>query len=198
MDYWIVGAGSVGREALDACLAADLVVAGFLDDGRAGRTVRGLPTFLPTYPPPGTYVVAIADPVTRQRLSGLLDGLGWDPTTVYHPRSVVAPETSIGVGGLLLANAYVSSSVTIGSHCQVHYNATVGHDVAMEDFVSVYPGANISGAVHIEEGATVGSNAVVLQERSIGRAAFVGAGAVVTRDVPAGAVVVGSPARPMR
>jgi acetyltransferase-like isoleucine patch superfamily enzyme len=80
----------------------------------------------------------------------------------------------------------------------VQYNATVGHDAVLHDRVTVYPGANVSGSVTLEDDVSVGSNAVVLQGRTVGRGAFVGAGAVVTRDVRPGAVVVGSPARPLQ
>ena len=57
------------------------------------------------------------------------------------------------------------------------------------------PGATLAGEVRIEDFATVGSGAIVLPRVRIGTGAMVGAGAVVTKDVPAGATVVGVPAR---
>ena len=47
----------------------------------------------------------------------------------------------------------------------------------------------------VGEGASLGSNATILCGLTIGRKAMIGAGSVVTRDVPAGAVVAGNPAR---
>jgi len=49
----------------------------------------------------------------------------------------------------------------------------------------------------VERRASLGSGAVILGGVRIGAGAIVGAGAVVTRDVPAGATVAGSPARPL-
>ena len=49
----------------------------------------------------------------------------------------------------------------------------------------------------IEEGAAIGGNVTLLPGVRIGRGATVGAGSVVTRDVEAGATVVGNPARPL-
>jgi UDP-2-acetamido-3-amino-2,3-dideoxy-glucuronate N-acetyltransferase len=43
--------------------------------------------------------------------------------------------------------------------------------------------------------ASIGTGAVILGGVTIGEGALVGAGAVVTKDVPAGATVVGNPAR---
>ena len=47
----------------------------------------------------------------------------------------------------------------------------------------------------IERAARVGGGSVLLPGVTIGANAFVGAGSVVTKDVPAGAIVVGNPAR---
>jgi 2,3,4,5-tetrahydropyridine-2-carboxylate N-succinyltransferase/tetrahydrodipicolinate N-acetyltransferase len=44
----------------------------------------------------------------------------------------------------------------------------------------------------------IGANAVVLGGVSIGNGAVIGAGSVVLHDVPAGAVVAGNPAKPIR
>ncbi len=50
----------------------------------------------------------------------------------------------------------------------------------------------------IEQGAYIGCNATILPGVTIGKRAGVGACSVVTKDVPAGAVVAGNPARILR
>ncbi len=192
----IAGAGDLGREAYDAALAAGVTVTAFVDDRPDPPQVRGLPVLAPGEAPAGHgFLVAIADPSARGRLAALLAGRGLIPVTIVDPRAIIGPETTVAPGSLILGGAFVSSSVTIGAHCQVHYNATIGHDAVLGERVTVYPGANVSGEVQLGAGVTVGSNAVVLQDLTVHDGAFVGAGAVVTRDVAPGAVMVGNPAR---
>jgi acetyltransferase-like isoleucine patch superfamily enzyme len=50
----------------------------------------------------------------------------------------------------------------------------------------------------VKRGASIGSGATLLCGVTVGEHALVGAGSVVTRDVPAGAVVAGNPARIIR
>jgi sugar O-acyltransferase (sialic acid O-acetyltransferase NeuD family) len=197
MPLYVVGAGGLGRETLDAALAADLVVDGFVDSALVGQRVRGLPVVDEDQPEAGSgYVIGIADPAARRRVAARLDSRGLVARTVVHPRAIIGPETVVAPGCIVLGQAHVSSSIRIGAHCNVQYNATVGHDSVLDDYVSIFPGANVSGSVLLRTGVTVGSNAVVLQGLVIGADAFIGAGAVVTRSVAAGDVVVGSPARP--
>jgi sugar O-acyltransferase (sialic acid O-acetyltransferase NeuD family) len=198
VELFIVGAGGLGRETYDAALAAGVRVVAFLDDGMKGTVTRGLPVLAPAKAPADAgYIVGIADSRARRDLATMLEERGLTAVTVIHPWAIVGPDTTLGVGCLVLGGAHVSSSVRIGDHVQVHYNATVGHDTVLADRVTVYPGANVSGSVFLEEDVTVGSNAVVLQGLTVGRGTFVGAGAVVTRDLGPGLVVVGAPARPL-
>jgi sugar O-acyltransferase (sialic acid O-acetyltransferase NeuD family) len=192
----ILGAGGLGRECLDTALACGWEVEAFVDEHKAGSSVRGLPVLAACdLPAQSSYVIGIADATVRRRLAGEMSTLGHRPRVLVHPAAVVAPETALGEGSIVLGGAYVSSSVTVGRHGQVHYNATVGHDAVLGDFVSVFPGGNVSGSVRLDDGVTVGSAAVVLQGRHVGEGGFVGAGAVVTRDVEEGSVVAGNPAR---
>jgi len=88
-----------------------------------------------------------------------------------------------------------SLSVAIGRQCQI------GPRVLIMDNDFHVPGDLLrrptSSPVVLEDQVWIGAGATILKGVRIGRGASVGAGSVVTRDVPAGAIVAGVPARPL-
>jgi acetyltransferase-like isoleucine patch superfamily enzyme len=90
------------------------------------------------------------------------------------------------------SHTFVCELVTIGSDCFIAHGVMFINDTAPPQ-----PERDQWKETVIEGGVSIGSNATILPVR-IGKGAMIGAGAVVTKDVPAGAVVAGNPARVLR
>ena len=143
---------------------------------------------------PGLKVaLALDSPSARARLyphygSGAIISL-------RSPDAYISPRASIGHGSILQRGVTVMPNARIGTACKLNINSTVHHDATIGDFCTLAPGSQVLGNVTIETQAYVGAGAVIRQHCRIGTGAFIGAGAVVLGEVPAGATVVGVPAK---
>ena len=97
----------------------------------------------------------------------------------------------INVGGTILDSA----PVRIGDNVQIGPNVHIYCAEHHTDPELRIAGLEIALEVNIGSGVWIGGGAIILAGVTIGDRAIVGAGSVVTRDVPAGATVVGNPAR---
>lgn len=133
----------------------------------------------------------------RSAYSERLLATGLQPISCVHPTAFIGHTVKRGSGLQAMPRATVSELTTIGDWCILNTNCTVDHECRIGHGVHVMGGASIAGMVEVGDFATIGTNATILPRIKIGAGAFVGAGAVVTKDVPAGSIVVGVPARLM-
>ena len=205
----IVGAGGFAREVLalvrrsSRAGADDWRVVAFLgrgDDPLEGE-LDGIPVVRAASPPPPSGerpagVSGIGYPQGRRAEveARAAEVSSW--ATLVHPGVTLDPDrVRIGAGCVVLEGSSFTTDLTLGRHVMLHLHCTVTHDCVLEDYVSLMPGCHVSGNVRLREGVFMGAGAVILQGLEVGAWASVGAGAVVTEDVPAGATVVGIPAR---
>ncbi len=90
-----------------------------------------------------------------------------------------------------------SGGVRIGRYFHAGRGLTIfstNHNYRSDKMIP-YDDADLPGPVVIEDCVWVGANVCIVPGVTIGEGAVVAMGAVVTRDVPAGAVVAGNPAR---
>ena len=123
----------------------------------------------------------------------------------------IGDESKIGTFVEIQKGARIGKRVKVSSHTFVCEGVVIEDEVFIGHGVTFindrFPRAtNTDGKLQTEadwkcdstlvkRGASIGSGATILCGVTIGERAIVGAGSVVTKDVPAGAVVAGNPAR---
>jgi UDP-2-acetamido-3-amino-2,3-dideoxy-glucuronate N-acetyltransferase len=157
-----------------------------------------------------------------ERRGPMLSSVSIAPTAVVDQPCSIGAGTRVWHFCHVMAGARVGGDCVLGKGVQIAGGAVVGDRVKIQNNVSIYDGVVVEDEVFIgpsavltnvktpratisrrhayertvlRRGCTIGANATVVCGVVVGEHAFVAAGAVVTRDVPAHALVAGTPAR---
>lgn len=197
----IIGAGGHGRETAQTVLrvrgndqrSPSCSLAGFFDDAGPSDSVTalGLTVLGPAASAHLPCLVGIGAGALRRRF----DDVVHTAPPAIDGSAFVGDDVLVGPGAVVFANAMVTTNITLGRHAHIGRGASIGHDSVVADYASIMPLASVAGGVTIGEAAFIGTGALIRQGVTIGAEATVGMGAVVLRDVPAGATVIGNPAR---
>lgn len=204
----ILGAGSIGKSAMEAFISNNVLVYGFLDDDTTlqGKEIGDVEVmgsledsnYLSVIGGECEVFVAMEEIEMRRNIVHMLrDDRKVMPINAIHDTANLASSAQIGHGNYIGAGVIIGSYTILENHLIINSGAVINHDVKLGDYVQVGAGTIINSGVEIENEVFIGSGVTIVDGIKIGNGARIGAGSVVIKNVDEGETVFGNPAEPV-
>ncbi len=205
----ILGAGSLGKAALEIFQQNGVIVYCFLDDNKDLHqqeiddiAIMGSTDddgYLKYIGKKCEAFIAVDDQSYRKGLVTLLkERRKVMPVNAVHSSAHLATSAHIAHGNFINSGVTIGAHAKVGNHCLLHTNSVIDHEAELGDLVQIGAASVVNTGAKIEEGAFIGSGAIIVSGVTIGKNARVGAGSIVIADVKAGETVFGNPAQAIK
>lgn len=204
MDLGIYGSGGLGREVYDCAMRRNSATrvwsdVFFIDDYMPEEdyygTVRMRLSNALSRMGPLECVVAVGEPSARAEIFIKLAANDVSLATLIDPSAIISPISRVGRGSIVMEFVTLKANVSIGENVLVQPFCDIGHDINVGDHSVLGPFFAPGGGTTIGDRVFIGLKVCCLEGLTIENDAIVGMGSSVFKNVPAGATVVGNPAR---
>jgi sugar O-acyltransferase (sialic acid O-acetyltransferase NeuD family) len=200
----IYGAGGLGREIYEIAIRRNTVssiwseiifIDDFSDESEYFGTRRINYESLLKIKKECECIIAVGEPSAREKLYEKLLAFDIKLTFLVDPTAIISPNAKINNGVIVCEYSTIHTGVVLGYNALIQPFCDIGHDTKVGNHTVLSPYCVPGGGTLFGDRVFVGLHTSIKEALIIGDDAVVGMGSVVFRNVPAGATVVGNPAR---
>lgn len=113
---------------------------------------------------------------TRERIYQKLISLNANLAKIISPRAYVSKHSTIKPGTIVMHDALINASASIGENCIINTKALIEHDAKVGNHCHVSTAAVVNGNCIINDSSFIGSNSVLRESIELAKGIIVPAG----------------------